>query len=189
MTNNLFYNLLSVLMVLRDTYITSMLRGAVFLLLLLHFACQQTPSTPPSDPAVEAARAAEQEKSVEGKQMLVTEQIGILRTEVRKVLEDMHGVFRDAESMRANASKEKGAAVNDSVDAVFEKSASVLGAIFILQGSVDAVEQRLKENVLDEENAQKMVDKLRLDVKSYQTDVKNFQDMLNAGKSAKAEKK
>lgn len=175
-------------MVLRDTYINSMLRGAIILLLFFPFACQQSSDTSNSvtaDSAAESARALEQEKSALGEKAGIVAQIATLRTEVAKVLGDMNGVFRNAEAIRAKGVSEKGASANENADAVFEKSASVLGALFILQGSVEAVERRYKENVLDDKSAQAMVDKLNMDVKSYQTDVENFKEMLRGGKPLK----
>jgi len=168
-------------MFLRDTYITSMLRSLAFLLLLTVGACKQS-----SSDAANAAVAAESEKA--SVHTIITDLAQSLRSDLQTAMQQMNAVSQAAESMRMGNDKEKGAE-NENVEAVFEKSSSVVGAMLVLQGSLNAVEQRFNEGILDQKQAEEMLRKLRVDLQSYQNDIKNYRGMLGTSAPGASEKK
>jgi hypothetical protein len=169
-------------MVLRDTYIiNSVLRCSALLLLMMLGSCKQS-----SDKTAETTvPAATSEKATDPNHTVLSEQVQVIQNELMAAMQDMNGLYRTAESVRINGAKEKEQVSTENADAVFEKSASVLGAMFITQGSLKAVEDRFREGILDQKQAQEMLNKLRMDVDSYTERVKAYKEMLGAAASSK----
>ena len=167
--------------VLRDTYINKMLRTAAFLLLLLTCACKQTPS----DPATTAVQAAEKEKAATSS--VVAAVALSLQSELQSAMSEMNGIFQSAQELHLGNNNGKATTNTENIDAVFEKSGTVLGAMFILQGSIGAVEQRFNEGIIDQKQALEMLNKLSIDLKSYQNDIKGYREMLGDAAKAKPE--
>ena len=164
-------------MVLRDTYITYMSRISAFLFLLLLGACQQNPTPPPP------ASTAQSNKNENGAIAISARQ---LNKELQTAMEEMDGIFQTAQELNKDNS---GGDKTENTNVVFKKSGTVLGAMFILKGSIAAVEQRFNEGILDEKQAQEMLNKLRVDLKSYQNDIKGYREILDGAAPAKPEKK
>lgn len=176
-------------MVLRDTYIISMLRTAAFFFLLLMSSCGETPATADSAPAATATEPAK--KPVHN---AVTDQAQTIRNGLQSVMSEMYNIYSTAQDLRTGNGKEKdGSNTNDkNAEVVLRKSGTVLGSMSILEGSLSAIEQRFNEGMLDQKQAQEMLNKASIDLQSYKDDVKRFRDILGDNapvKTGKSEKK
>lgn len=170
-------------MVLRDIYINNTLRGITFLLLLLSSSCRQSDSNPAVKPAQDAGTATVATNNI------ISDQVQTLRVELQETMQGMNNIFHQAEEARMRGTDEKGGANNSNTDKVYEKSAIVLGSMFILKGSLDGIEDRFKNNELNEKQAQEMVNKLRVDLKSCQNDLAAYRQALGNEPATKSEKK
>lgn len=164
-------------MVLRDSYISGLLRSVSFTLVLLTFACQHS-GTSGADPALESLNEAEKKKADAVSDFLILAHPVV--TEMETTIQGMNGVFLTAQNLHMNSGgKGKAQSVDtETVDAVYEKSGITLGALFILKGSLDALVSRTKELKLDPKDAEEMLKKLRIDLESYKTSLKNYSEML-----------
>lgn len=164
-------------MVLRDSYISGLLRSVSFTLVLLTFACQHSES-----PAANKADAGTISTNNP-----ISNQIQSMRLETQQTLTELNRQFQQAQALKLGSPEEKVLTSKENIDAVFEKAATSMGAAFVLQGSLDAVEKRFLANELSQEQAQEMIDKFKIDLKSYQTDRDDYHKMLNG--NAETEKK
>ena len=164
-------------MVLRDSYISGLLRSVSFTLVLLTFACQHA-DTSSADPAIQSAQKAEKDKADANNQINIL--VLPLRNDLQTTMEGMNGVFTTAQNLRTGTEETtKGQpASNDDIDVVYRKSGVVLGSLFVLQGSLEAIITRMKDGTLEQKQATEMMEKLRIDLESYKTSLKNYSEML-----------
>ena len=109
-------------------------------------------------------------------------------------MSEMYNIYSTAQDLRTGNGKEKdGSNTNDkNAEVVLRKSGTVLGSMSILEGSLSAIEQRFNEGMLDQKQAQEMLNKASIDLQSYKDDVKRFRDILGDNapvKTGKSEKK
>ena len=159
-------------MVLRDTYISGLLRGFTFVFVLSFFACQQTESSSADKKADNGTVSTNNP---------ISNQIQSLRLETQQTATALNRLFQQSLAIKLGSPEEKVLTSKENIDAVFEKSATSLGAVLVLQGSLNGVEQRFLANELTQKQAQEMIDKFKIDLKSYQTDRDDFHKMMNTG--------
>ncbi len=101
---------------------------------------------------------------------------------------EMNNLYRTAGDLRAGNGKEKSEADDRNVEVVLRKSGTVLGAMYIFDGSLSAIEQRFNEGMLDQKQAQEMLNKASIDLQSYKDDVKKYRELLGDRAPVKTEK-
>lgn len=167
-------------MVLRDNYINSVLRCSALLLLMMLSSCGQSSDKPAASTSAETVKAPVRS--------VITDQVQSIRNELQSVMSEMNAIYSAAKGSRAGNGKEKGEAGDKNAEVVLRKSGTLLGSMFILEGSLSAIEQRFNEGMLDQKQAQEMLNKASIDVQSYKDDVKKYREVLGDKAPVKAEK-
>jgi hypothetical protein len=166
-------------MVLRDTYIISASRVLAFLALLSFSACKES-STDTSKGAADAATTPVN--------LVIATQAQPIRNELEETINDMNALYLITVDIRTGVTGSSKIS-QENIDAVFEKSAMGVGGMLVLRGSLNAVEQRFNEGILDQKQAEEMLRKMRIDLQSYQEDVIDYRKLLGVAAPAKSEKK
>ncbi|MCC6282131.1 MAG: hypothetical protein IT262_16125 [Saprospiraceae bacterium] len=158
-------------MVLRDTYIISILRCSALLLLMTAGSCRQSSEKTEATPAAETAAVPARSP--------ITDQVQRLKVELQSVMTEMNQLRLQAESMRTEQT-EKGEARMEKLESAYENSCITIGEMLVLQGTLKAIEERYDQGMLDVKQAQEMFNKLRIDLQSYKQDIKNNQASLRS---------
>ncbi len=166
-------------MVLRDTF-SAILSSIALSALLFIGACQSS-----SDNSVKSTSgtAPVQERTI------FSDQIQILNNDLQQTMHDMNALYLSAEAFHLGTSSAKSTPPQGNIDAVYEKSAMSMGSMFVLQGSLKAVEERFQQGILDQEHAQEMLNKLKVDLQSIKGDVVAYQQLMSETGPAPTEKK